>query len=95
MTEPQPCIRPQVRVYQLRIVAGADAEGAIHLPLGIFSIFSYFTGHLQLEVIKLVRDFGAASGELVVESDREFGPRLGVFFFRHNKEGDLGKRIER
>ena len=62
----------------------SDLQCAVHLPVRIFRIVAGRTGHLQVKVLKLVGNLGSATGELVVEGNREFGPRFRIFNFSHD-----------
>lgn len=33
---------------------------------------------MNFQVVEFIRDFGAASGELVIQADRKIGPRFGL-----------------
>ena len=60
------------------MVAGADLEHAVHLPLRVRRVVRRAAGDEQLEVLEMVGDLGAAPGQAFVEADREVGPGLGV-----------------
>lgn len=66
------------------IVAGANLHRAIDCPFRAFGIGTGFSGHMNIEVFHFIDDFRVASGEAVIQSDREIRPCLWCAFIFHN-----------
>ena len=66
---------------------------AIHLPASVLSIRGSRTRHVQLKIVKAVRDFRVTTGQLVVKPDRQIRPRASVLFIRHRRSLRMGSPL--
>lgn len=61
---------------QERTVVWAYLDDSVHLPVGVMRGGIGGAGDGNVQALKLINDFGAATCQFVIETNRQIGPRL-------------------
>ena len=72
-----------------------DSECSVELPWCVLGGFAGTARHADRHVLEGVDDLGVLAGQLLVESDCEFGPGVGVFVRHHAVQCGFEERLRR